>query len=168
MERNGTQVDLFIAILVRFPYIGTIHCDPESGTLRLVFLLREAHQDFQNFAQRFEAHLVLFHQLRDRKATVASLRKTENAQLTMVEVIRDMASISLVELKLIVQLILDYYGDSVIKEGPEVQEEDAVEQEMMIEALLMAGSPRQLERLTGFREDGRVLVFSTAQGVSRQ
>ena len=70
---------------------------------------------------------MLFHQLRDRKATVASLRKTENAQLTMVEVIRDIASISLVELKLIVQLILDYYGDSVIKEGPEVQEEDAVD-----------------------------------------
>lgn len=48
MDLNSTQVDLLIAILVRFPYIGTIHCEPETGTLRLVFLLNEPEQGLKD------------------------------------------------------------------------------------------------------------------------
>ncbi len=162
---SGTQVDLLIAILVRFPCIGTIHCEPETGTLRLVFLLQEAQPGFEEFSRGFQAHLSLFHSLTGKRPKVSALHHKETGQLTVVEVVRDLASISLAELRLIVQLVHDFYGESVIQEGPDVKEDDAVEQDMIIEALLREYLEFGRERLTGFRDNGKVLVFSTALGV---
>lgn len=165
MDREGSQVDLFIAVLVRFPQIATIHYDPETNALRLAFLLRGAQQDFSNFVRRFESHLTLFHNLRGDDVTVASLRKTDTGELTAIEVVRDLPSISLSEFNLIVELVSDYYGDAVIREGQQMAGDDEFEQNLLIEALLMASTSRSRERLTGFRENGRVLVFSVPLGV---
>ncbi|NLM41316.1 MAG: hypothetical protein GX199_03275 [Firmicutes bacterium] len=165
MELNDTQVDLLISILVRFPCIGTIHCEPETETLRLVFLLRDAEQNYEAFVQRFQAHLSFFHGLKGRKVKVSSVTRKESAKLTVLEVVRDLASISLAELKLIVELVRGHYGESLIQDGPEVREDDALEHEMLIEALLKEYSEFGSERLTGFRDNGRVLVFSSVLGV---
>lgn len=166
MEREGTQVDLFVSILVRFPQIGTIRYDPETSALRLAFLLKATDQSFQIFARRVESHLALFHSLRQEEIAVASLKKSETGELTTLEVIRDLASLSLSELNLIVQLVRDYYGDALVQEGPTMTEEDELEQNLLIENLLMSSAWRPLERLMGFRENGRVLVFSVPLGVS--
>ncbi|HHW72258.1 MAG TPA: hypothetical protein GX393_03415 [Firmicutes bacterium] len=168
MELNETQVDLLIAILVRFPCVGTIHCEPETGTLRLVFLLKAPDTDFALFAKRFQAHLTLFHKLAGRPVKTSELRRIETEQLTVVEVVRDLASFSLSELKLIVQLMRDSFRDSLVQEGSDAADEDAAEQEMIIDALLRERAELGQERLTGFRENGRVLVFSSAVGVDRQ
>jgi len=168
LDIGGTQVDLLIAILVRFPAIGTIHCEPETGTLRLVFLIRGADQDFEDFARRFQAHLALFHRLRRKGSPEAVLSQKENGQLTVVEVTRDLANISLAELKLIVELFRDYYGECLVQDGPAMVEEDAFEQDLLIEALLNERGEVGPERLTGFRENGRVLVYSTIWGVDRR
>lgn len=168
MDREGNHIDLLISLLVRFPQIGTVHYEPDQKTLRLVFLLKEAYQDFHKFARIFESHLALFHNLKQDNVQVASLKKTENADLTILEVIRDLASLSLAELNVITELVADYYRDSVIQDGPEMAEEDELEHNALIESLLMSVSWRGLERLTGFRENGRVLVFSIPlTGVSK-
>lgn len=168
MEHEGSQVDLFVAVLVRFPQIGAINYDPERKTLRLTFLLRAAHHDFQDFVSRFESHLGLFHNLRQEGVLVASLKKTETGDLTAIEVIRDLASLSLSELNLIVELVSDFYGDTVVQEGQDMGEDDEFEQNLLIDALLMSNTWRSPERLTGFRENGRVLVFSVPLGVSER
>lgn len=94
------------------------------------------------------------------------MKKGETGELTTLEVIRDLASLSLSELNLIVQLVRDYYGDALVQEGPTMTEEDELEQNLLIENLLMSSAWRPLERLMGFRENGRVLVFSVPLGVS--
>lgn len=168
MDREGNHVDLLIAILIRFPEIGTVHYEPEKKTLRLVFLLRNVNKDFHYFAQHFESHLALFHQLKQENVSVACLKRVENPDLTIIEIVRDLASLSLSELNLVIRLVSDYYGDSLVKEGPNMAQEDEVEQGTLIESLLISLSWRDLERLTGFREDGRVLVFSIPlTGVSK-
>lgn len=167
MDRDGNQIDLLVSILVRFPQIGTVHYEPETKTLRLVFLLKDTQKEFHGFAQRFESHLAVFHHLKQENVTVASLRKIESGSLTIIEVVRDLASISLDELNLIAELVSGYYGDTVVREGPTMAEEDEVEQNAVIESLLMSVSWRPLERLTGFRENGRVLVFSVPLGVRK-
>ncbi|MCK9526009.1 MAG: hypothetical protein M0R49_08785, partial [Limnochordia bacterium] len=64
------------------------------------------------------------------------------------------------------ELISDYYGDAVLQEGPALAEEDQFDQNLLIDALLMSTTWRTPQRLTGFRENGRVLVFSVPLGVS--
>jgi len=165
MEREGSQVDLFVAVLVRFPQISTIHYDPEANVLRLAFLLKEAEQDFQKLVNSFEAHLALFHNLRGEVTTVASLKRTSTREITVLEVFRDLATVSLSELNLMVTLIGDFYGDALVQEGQQMEEEDALEHNLLIESLLMSNTWRTRERLTGFRENGKVLVFSVPLGV---
>lgn len=160
MEREGDQVDLLIALLIRFPQISTVYFEPEEKVLRLVFLVKDTKKDFYQFAQVFESHLALLYNLEEEEVSVASLTKTENSRLTSIEVSRDLASLSLGELKVMTQVILDYYGEQVVQDGPEMQDEDEYEQSVLIESLLMSSSWRNFERLTGFRENGRVLVFS--------
>ncbi len=166
MEHQGSQVDLFVAVLVRFPQIGTIHFDPEGKTLRLTFLLTAANHNFENFVRSFESHLALFHKLKQETVIVASLKKTQTGDLTTIEVIRDLASLSLSELNLIVELMSDFYGECLVQEGQDMAEDDEFEQNLLIDALLMSNTWRSRERLTGFRENGRVLVFSVPLGVS--
>ncbi|HBG02683.1 MAG TPA: hypothetical protein DDW87_14140 [Firmicutes bacterium] len=165
MDHELSQIDLLVAVLVRFPQIGTIHYEPDAKTLRLVFLIKDAQEDFPRFAKKFEAHLALFHHLRKESVSTASLEKKGNSELTVLEVVRDLATMSLGELDLIVRLVSDYYGDTLAQEGSDVGAEDQAEQDFTIETLLMSTTWRSLERLTGFRENGRVLVFSVPVGV---
>lgn len=166
MGYEGNQIDLLISILVRFPQIGSVHYEPDTKALRLVFLIRGTHRDFQPFGERFRLHLALFHQLRQVDVAVASLNRIANEPMTSIEVVRDVTSVCLAELNLIVELINDYYGDCVVYEGHEIVEEDKAEHNIIIESLLNSGPLRCLERLTGFRDSGRVLVYSTPLEVS--
>lgn len=160
MDREGNHIDLLISLLVRFPQIGTVHYEPNERALRLVFLLKGAHDNFPKFVQTFRDHLSLFHDLRQSDAGVTSLKRSENGVLTSVEVLRELSGLSLEELNLIVTLVSDFYGDDLIQDGPEVGEDDEIEHNSVIESFLGLVPHCSLERLTGFRDNGRVLVFS--------
>lgn len=160
MDRDGNHVDLLISLLVRFPQIGTVYYEPDVRALRFVFLIKGDHDDFPEFAQTFQAHLSLFHDLRQEESGVTSLKKTENGVLTSIEVQRELSGLSLEELNLIVSLISEFYGDALVQEGPAVSEDDEFEHNAIIESFLSSIPQRSLERLTGFRDNGRVLVFS--------
>ncbi len=160
MELEGNQIDLLISILVRFPQIGTVHYEPEEKALRLVFLIKDSRVDFALFVQNFESHLSLFHSFRQEQVLVASVKRIIKDELVALEVTRDLASLSLSELNLITELINDSFEESLVREGPDMVDEDEWEQNMLIESLLSSASWRGLERLTGYRENGRVLVFS--------
>ena len=54
--------------------------------------------------------LPLSNSLMGRSVQASSLRMKETEQLTVLEVVRDLASITMAELRLIVQLVRDYYG----------------------------------------------------------
>lgn len=165
MEYEGSQVDLFIAVLVRFPQISAIHYEPETNALRIAFMLKAKEQDLPGFVRSLNSHLALFHRLRQDSVAVASVKHAKAGEFATVEVTRDLASMSLGELNLIVSLVSDYFGDAVVQEEQAMAEEDLFEQEFLIDALLMSGSWRFRERLTGFRENGRVLVYSVPLGV---
>ena len=98
MDRDGKHIDLLISLLVRFPQIGTVHYEPEERALRLVFLIQDAQDNFEEFVQTFQAHLSLFHGLRQEKVGFVSLKKTETGRLTSIEVLRELGRLSLEEL----------------------------------------------------------------------
>lgn len=160
MELEGNQIDLLISILVRFPQISTVHYEPDLKTLRLVFLLRNSQIDHNQFVRDFEKHLSFFHNFKQDKVSVASVKRTVNDDLIVLEVNRDVASLSLPELNLITELMDNYFQENLVREGPDVVNEEEWEQNLLIDSLLNSASWRGLERLTGFRENGRVLVFS--------
>lgn len=160
MERQGNYVDLLISLLVRFPQIGTVYYEPKEEALRLVFLLREVQNDFTEFTQLLKAHLTFFHSLGQEEVGLTSLKKTETKGITTIEIMRELKSLSLEELNLIVSLVADFYSSGLIQDGPEVDEDDQIEHNMNIDSFFDSRPHRGMERLTGFRDNGRVLVFS--------
>lgn len=154
-------MDLLISLLVRFPEIGTVYCEPEEGALRLVFLIQDdVGADFTEFVHSFKSHLSFFHSLRQEAVGLVSLKMTEMEQLTSIEILRELSTLSLEELNLIVTLVSDFFGTHLVQDGPNVSEDDLLEHNMIIDSFFNSGPHRNIERLTGFRDNGRVLVFS--------
>jgi hypothetical protein len=79
-----------------------------------------------------------------------------------------MATLSLAELNLTMELLNQSCGEIIVREGPPEVEDDW-ENNALIELLLSEAKTVGRERLSGFRQDGRVLVFSIPlAGVSEQ
>ena len=169
IDYSSDQVSLLISLLVRFPEIGTVHYDPLDQVLRLVFLLKGVlSENLDTFGTWFESHLAVFHTLKQEPVSVATIRRVENGELGMLEIRRDLPSLSREEINLIIQLVSDYFSDSLVREGPDVSEDDKEDQDFLIDSMLSSGPLKGNERLTGFRESGRVLVFSIPKaGVSK-
>lgn len=169
MDEVGSQVDLLVSLLVRFPEIGAVHYEPLEKALRFVFLLRADDQSASSFPCAYKAHLSVFYRLRKKKPIVSSLKLGTNPQLRVVEITRDLVTLSLEELNLTIELLRDCCGSDLVRESQAEEENDEWEHNALIESLLAAASPVGPERLTGFRQNGRVLVFSVPlTGVSKQ
>ncbi len=167
VDEVNIQIELLISLLVRFPQIGAVHYEPAEKALRFVFLLWEAELDLTELERLYRSHTSLFYKLQNRQGKISPLEIKKNSQLTIVQVKRGLAGLSLAELKLIVKLLEDYCGSALVQEDSALAEEDAAEENALIESLLDSVSGLGLERLTGFRENGRVLVFSSSlTGVS--
>ena len=169
VDYSTDQVSLLISLLVRFPEIGTVHYDPLDQVLRLVFLLKGVRSDnLKTFGKWFESHLAAFHTLKQEPVSTATLQFVDNGELDMLEIRRDLFSLSREEISLIIHLVSDFFSESLVREGSDVSEEDKEDQDAVIESMLSSGPLTGNERLTGFRESGRVLVFSIPKaGVSK-
>ncbi|HHY15527.1 MAG TPA: hypothetical protein GX521_05590 [Firmicutes bacterium] len=170
MDEVGSQVDLLVSLLVRYPEIGAVHYEPQEKALRFIYLVRDGEEssDLAFFPDIYKSHLSIFHKLKKTEPSVNSLKVTHNSQLAVLEIRRDLATLSIEELNLSIELLRDCCGAALVREGQADAAEDEWEHNDLIEALLAAASLVGPERLTGFRQDGRVLVFSMPlAGVSK-
>ncbi|MGI9952513.1 hypothetical protein V3F56_09150 [Moorellaceae bacterium AZ2] len=158
------SVGLLISILVRYPEIGTINYEPGARILKFSFMLagRVSKKDLEEFRQRFVKSLATFNLLEHREAQVISLEYHCFEQLTVLEVQRDVETLSQGEIDLIMTLVRQQFGESLVADVNEnMQEEDLLVQEEIIDHMLesIKGEATQ-KKLIAFREEGRVLVFN--------
>lgn len=173
-EPEGLQnsVGLLISILVRYPEVGTVKYQPEEKSLRFTFMVSGLveEEDFRAFAGRLKDSLLTFAFVSGRRMRVCLLEKTEYNGFTLIEVHRDVESLSREEISLIASLLGDSFGERVVKEVQEpLLEEDQLYQEELIEHMLDDLRQGQITKdLIGFRENGRVFVFDKADPWSRR
>lgn len=167
-EPSGLQnsVGLLISILVRYPEVGTVKYQPEERTLRFTFMASGEldEETFLSFARRLKESLLTFAFVNGRRMRVCLLEKNEYNGFTVVEVHRDVESLSREEISLIASLLAESFADRVVKEVQEpLLEEDQLYQEELIEHMLDDVRQGQITKdLIGFRENGRVFVFDKA------
>lgn len=162
---SSDQVNLLISLLIRFPHISAVHYEPSDRSLRFVYLLKGVKRDdLQQFVQRAKAHLEAFHSLSSSTRPipqVASIQHEEIEGLWTLQVRRDVESLSYEELSLINQVVSDSLGNGIILDSVENIDEDFFDEDGNIASLLSTGVGFGEEKLSGFRENGKVLVFST-------
>lgn len=174
VEPEGFQnsVGLLISILVRYPEVCTVKYQPEEQTLRFTFMVSEllSPERFTAFAELLKESLRTFASVTGRRMRVCLLEKTEFNGVALVEVHRDVESLSREEISLIACLTSQHFVGTVVKEaGEPLLEEDQAFQEEMIEHMLEDIRQSGVSRdLIGFREGGRVFVFNKADAYPRR
>lgn len=158
------SIGLLISILVRYPEVGTINYDPGAQVLKFSFMLAASlkEEDLKEFSRRFTQSLSIYNSLEGHTPRVISLRYNFFDRLTVLEVQRDVETLSQGEIGLIMSLIRQEFEDTLLAEANDnFGEEELMVQEEIIDHMLesIKGGGAQ-KKLIAFREEGRVLVFN--------
>lgn len=158
------SIGLLISILVRYPEVGTINYEPETHVLTFTFVLSCLFMEEQldSFQTKLFACLETYNYLEAKKPKIINLSSSVCRNFTVLEIRRDVETLSQTELSLIVSLIRQEFRDNLVaEESDNLIEEEILLQEELIGHMLenMKGAIPE-KKLIAFREEGRVLVFN--------
>ncbi len=163
-EQVSDGVNLLISILVRYPEIGTISFDPNKESLKLTFMLSgiPSPQEFTAFKHLLLNSLAAYHSLEGLNIQLADLQLTSYEQVAMLNIIRDVATLSKNEITIIITLLREKFKERLVADHNDTMpEEDLLVQEELIDNMLEnIKKHHAVHGLIGIREDGRVLVFN--------
>lgn len=158
------SVSLLISILVRYPEVGSLHYDPRAQELRFTFLLTRVLSDkeYQALEDNLVESLEAFSFLEGRPMRECRIERTSLEQLTMIEIRRDVDTLTQEEIALVMELMhREFTQQLVVDPGNSLYEDELAMQEELIEQMLEdLRESRGDRRLVAFREEGRVMVFN--------
>jgi hypothetical protein len=160
---NSDTVSSIVSLLVRFPEISSLWSHPTDGTLRLTYIVarRLAKPEQHALAAILDDHVRAFVALEGRDVNTIGVRcETDNA-VTFVHCTRDSASFTREELLLQIGVLSARYGDALVKNPVEEQDEENAElEDLQVEHAIDAmRDPDQKRSLVGYRDDRRVMVY---------
>ncbi|MDA8441951.1 MAG: hypothetical protein M0Z55_06205 [Peptococcaceae bacterium] len=164
--KSGGQVSdsvgLLVSILVRYPEVGTVNVEQDDQILRLTFFLFKGINSIEDHRETIIDSLQLFNQFEGRVCRVCDLSLHLEEGLISIEVKRDIETFTQNELNLIVDLLSQFFPDSLVADPSEdMPEEELLMQEEMIRHMLDNIRSKRLDKnVVALREDGRVLVFN--------
>jgi len=163
-EEVSDSIGLLISILVRYPEVGTINYDPLNQHLRFTFIFSGVleEKELVKFKRTMVESIDTYNDLEHRSAAVVEVDHHLCDHFTMLEVIRDVGTLSQEEIALVIELVHMKYAQNLVTEKNEgLLEEDLQMQEELIEHMLENIRISSSEKnLIAFREEGRVLVFN--------
>lgn len=158
------SVGLLISILVRYPEVATIYYDPKAETMKFTFIFnsKECSEVGTKCINGLREHLAVYHKLEQKRVKVCDFLEQSYQKLSILEITRDIKSLSQDELALIVSLVTSSFGDDLVsEEGENLLEEDMLMQEEIIGHMLDSLRYNQQDKnLIAFREEGKVMVFN--------
>jgi hypothetical protein len=166
-ESNDT-INRVVSLLVRFPEIHSIRSNPADATLTLTYAVaRRLDRDaVRGFSDAVTDHVRAFLELCGESPAKVAVSAERDANVTFVSVTRDFESFSREELELHIALFGDRFGTALVKNpAPDEPFEDDVDRDELVEAALDGlRDPGARQRLVGFREEKRVLVYFVHSG----
>lgn len=158
---------------MRFPEVGSATLGPRRGEVRLEFYLDSEIETarFEEFIDKFKMSWDLFFEL--LRVTPAERRITrvvdypseaslEAAEVEVIRVTRDLETLSLEELSMMVGLIKERFVVTLIEGEPIAAAEARYQEQVLLKSLdRVRHAPYGVGGLTGFRDDMRVLVYSS-------
>lgn len=158
------SVSLLISILVRYPEVATIDLEADHQVLKFTFLFNQSisTDNLTNLKGILLESIQVYNYLENRKPTRISINQQDCDEITVVEILRDVESLSQEEIALIVDVFNQYFRYNLVKEASDdMIEEDLLVQEELIEHMLESvKGNNDNDHLYAFREEGKVLVFN--------
>ena len=169
-------VAFLTALLIRFPELGSATLGPKLGEIRLEFYLdREIDtQRFADFVEKFRMSWDLFFDLIRAKTSERRITRVvdyptetheDGSEVEIIRVTRDLETLSLEELSLVVSLIRDRFLAVLIEGEPVPVAESKYQEQVLLRSLdKVRSDPYSCGVLTGFRDEMRVLVYANDKG----
>jgi hypothetical protein len=162
---SSDDVGLIVALLTRFPEIATITAHPLDGTLELSFVVRRRLDRAAETSLHESAgeHVRALLGLRGAAPARFDLFVQRDEHLSVVQIVRDAATVTREELVLLTALLRDRFGEGLVTSpaapaAPE-DEDSAAQDELVDFALEALRDPEQQKSLVGYREERGVLVY---------
>lgn len=165
-ESTANSVSLLISILVRYPEIATVNFDPEGKILKFTFMTSSpvSSEKWNDFCYKLNESVEVYSSLVHRGVPQVKADRLDFDSVSIVEISRDVATLTQEEISLIIELARAALGPDSITEGAgeegEFEEELVYQDEMIATMLDDLRESVQQRKLIGFREEGRVLVFN--------
>ena len=156
---------LLAAILVVYPSVQAVSYDPKDGMLELSFAIRGnfTKDMFDGFLEYVAESVGAYHNLEGLGDATIELNVEGIYDTCFVNIRRDMGTMTCGELNLLTELAINYFGNQLIEEFAESDndEEYIMEQEDYLEQMLNNIRQIRIEnRLVGVREHERVVVYN--------
>lgn len=162
-EHANDGVNLLVSILVRYPEISSLHIIPASQTLKITFLLSRiiTAAEFDAVQQRLRKSIEAFNMLEGRDDIQLHIEQSTYEHITLLTIARDMPSLSQEEIALLIATLQEQFGNALVADSsePVLDEELAVQEEMIQNMLDNVRVQNTKRRLIAIRDDGRVMVF---------
>ena len=160
---SADTVNRVVALLLRFPELHSVRSNPAEATLTLSFALRERldRAKARELADHVAEHVRALLDLRGEAPAKIAVTCDRDAAVTFVHVTRDAESFAREELELLVGLFAARYGERLVRDGAgEADDDDQAPRDEDVDVALDAlRDPSARQRLVGFREEQRVLVY---------
>ena len=165
---SADTVNRVVALLVRFPELHSVRSNPADATLTLSFALRLRldRAAARALGDRVAEHVGAFLDLRGEAPEKIAVTCDRDAAVSFVHVTRDSGTFAREELELLVALFVDAFGDRLVRDAAAAPvDDDPVARDEVVDVALDAlRDPFGRQRLVGFREESRVLVYFVHAG----
>lgn len=163
-EDISDSIRLLISILLRYPEVGSINFDPLSHELRLTFILscEMGNNKIEETKGLIIDSIDMYHQLEKIRPSVFMIEWNHNDNYIIVDVKRDIDTLSKNEISFLMELFEIHFQNSLIVENnDDLWEEDLQIQDEMIGHML-EGIKKGMsdKKLIAYRDEGKVLVFN--------
>lgn len=161
---NSTRgLGTLIAVIMRYPEISSVQYHPNNKTLSLSFILRSCVDDtaWRDLREATYEILEAYRAVTGQPLNSVLLARMEFENTTSIELIRDIQTLSVEEVGMVIEVLRDRFDNTVVTDAHDLLEEDLLLQEETIHASLEAIKGGRTGSLIALRDEGRVLVYNT-------
>jgi len=163
-EEISDGVNLLISILISYPEIGTVSFDPQDNQLKLKLMLSAipSSDEFSTIKNLLIHSIAAYTMLEGLPLKTCDIQLDTHEKVAMLNIIRDVYTISKNEITLIITLLRENLQKYLIFDyNVSLSQEDLLSQGEVIENMLENIKHHNLlHGLIGIRENSRVLVFN--------
>jgi len=152
-----------IAVIMRYPEVGSVQCDPEAKALQVTFVVRGplSEETWAKLQEQTYDVLASYRQITGRPLKTLTMSASEVGELLSIELTRDTDTVSVEEIGMFIEVLRDHFNLSVLADPHDLLEEEMLVQEETIQERLAAVVQHGSGQVVALREEGRVLIFNT-------
>lgn len=155
---------LLVSILIRYPQIATLRYYPENEKLTCLFMVQGALSSSQlrKYRAFMSESLDVFGELSGHSVSGVNLEYHTYDQFTMLELNRNVVTLTGEELSLLVSLTQSFFGETLVIDPDQnwLEDDYAIQEELINHLLDGVKQEKPTRDLIGFRDEGRVFVFN--------